>query len=261
MQSLYTAASGMAAQERNVDVISNNIANMRTPGFKRQRADFQDLMYRILDKSGAATSEQATIRPVGTEIGTGVKTVATSRLMSQGPVDQTDQELDLAISGEGFFPVNLPDGRTAYTRAGNFQRAADGTIVTSDGFAVGGGITIPDGTNAVSISADGVVEAYVAGASTPTQVGRIQLARFTNAAGLESYGQNLFLETASSGVAQLGNPTADGMGKLMQNYLESSNSNAVTEVANLIAAQRAYEMNARVISGADQMMQSTSQLR
>jgi flagellar basal-body rod protein FlgG len=181
--------------------------------------------------------------------------------MSQGTPTPTEKELDLAVRGEGFFIVNLPDGRTAYTRDGSLERGPDGELVNVDGYAIQPGITIPENATSVSISADGTVEAFLDNSTTPTQLGQLQLARFVNKAGLASAGNNLFLETASSGPAQVGTPNQDGMGDLLQEYLESSNVNSVTEIADLIAAQRAYEMNARVISGADEMMQSASQLR
>ena len=261
MRALYIASTGMGAQERNVEVISNNIANMRTTGFKRQRAEFQDLLYQAYRRAGSTTSDQGTMVPAGIEIGSGVKTAATPRVMSQGSVVPTEKELDVAIRGEGYFMVQLPDGRTAYTRDGSFERDNSGLLVNVDGYQIEPGITIPDGARSVSISADGMVEAYINNDSSPTQLGQIQLARFVNKAGLESLGDNLFGETASSGPAQMGTPNSDGVGNVMQGYLEMANVNAVTEIADLIAAQRAYEMNARVISGADEMMQATSQLR
>lgn len=261
MKALYIASTGMSAQERNVEVISNNIANMRTTGYKRQRAEFQDLLYQTYRRSGSGTSAQGTLVPVGIEIGSGVKTAATPRVMSQGNVAITEKELDVAIRGEGFFIVAMPDGRTAYTRDGSFERDPTGQLVNVDGYQIQPGITIPDNANSVAISADGMVQAYLNSETTPTQIGQLQLARFVNKAGLESIGDNLFVETASSGPAQVGTPTTDGMGNLLQSYLESANVNAVTEIADLIAAQRAYEMNARVISGADEMLQATSQLR
>ena len=261
MKALYIASTGMAAQERNVEVISNNIANMRTTGFKRQRAEFQDLLYQAYRRAGSSTSEAGTQVPVGIEIGSGVKVSATARVMSQGNVAPTEKELDLAIRGEGFFTVALPDGRTAYTRDGTFERDATGMMVTVDGYQLEPGIIIPEDATAVSISRDGVVEAFINGAGEPVQLGQLQMARFVNKAGLESMGDNLFLETAASGEAQIGVPGVDGMGSLLQGYLESANVNAVTEMADLISAQRAYEMNARVISGADQMLQATAQLR
>lgn len=261
MKALYIASTGMAAQERNVEVISNNIANMRTTGYKKQRAEFQDLLYQSLRRAGSSTSDQGTMVPAGIEIGSGVKTSATPRVMSQGTVSPTEKELDVAIRGEGYFAIQMPDGSTSYTRDGSFERSPEGEIVTVDGYTVQPGITLPDGATGVSISADGLVEAFLPGATAPTQMGQLQISRFVNKAGLESLGDNLFRETASSGPAQTGTPNEDGMGNLMQGYLEMSNVNAVTEIADLIAAQRAYEMNARVISGADQMLQATSQLR
>ena len=261
MKALYIASTGMAAQERNVEVISNNIANMRTTGYKRQRAEFQDLLYQAYRRAGSSTSDQGTQVPVGIEIGSGVKTAATPRIMSQGTVTPTEKDLDVAIRGEGFFAVQLPDGRTGYTRDGSFDRSAEGLLVNVDGYQVQPGITIPDNSNDISISADGVVQAYVGTDSAPTQLGQIQMYRFVNKAGLESAGDNNFIETAASGTAQAGVPNTDGMGNLMQGYLESANVNPVTEIADLIAAQRAYEMNARVITGADEMLSAVSQMR
>ncbi|MEO6396258.1 MAG: flagellar basal-body rod protein FlgG [Devosia sp.] len=261
MKALYIASTGMAAQERNVEVISNNIANMRTSGFKRQRVEFQDLLYQTYRRSGASTSDQGTQVPVGIEVGSGVRTAATPRIMSQGSVTQTEKDLDIAIRGEGFFMVQLPDGRTGYTRDGSFERDSSGLLVNVDGYQIMPGITIPENANSLSISADGVVQAYIGTDSAPTQLGQLQLARFVNKSGLESAGDNNFVETAASGSAQLGVPNTDGMGNVLQGYLESANVNPVTEIADLIAAQRAYEMNARVISGADEMLQATSQMR
>jgi flagellar basal-body rod protein FlgG len=261
MKALYIASTGMMAQERNVEVISNNIANMRTTGFKRQRAEFADLLYQQVRRAGAQTSDEGTMLPAGLEIGSGVRTVATPRVMSQGAVSPTERELDVAIRGEGFFMIELPDGRTAYTRDGSLDRNAEGQLVNSSGFPVQPGITIPADAVSVSISPAGVVEAFIGTDATPTQLGQIQLARFVNKSGLESLGNNLFAETAASGTAQIGVPADGSTGDLLQAYLEQANVNSVTEIADLIAAQRAYEMNARVISGADQMMQATSQLR
>jgi len=261
MKALYIASTGMAAQERNVEIISNNIANMRTTGFKRQRAEFQDLLYQQYARAGATTSDSGTTAPVGIEVGSGVKTAATPRVMSQGTVNPTEKDLDLAISGEGYFAVQLPDGRTGYTRDGSFDRSAQGLLVNVDGDQVQPGITIPDNANSISISSDGIVQAYVGTSSTPTQLGQIQLYRFVNPTGLESIGDNNFVETAASGAAQAGTPNTDGMGQVMQGYLEQANVNPVTEIADLIAAQRAYEMNARVVTGADEMLSSISQMR
>lgn len=261
MKALYIASTGMAAQERNVEVISNNIANMRTTGYKRARAEFEDLLYQQITRAGSQTSDQGTMLPAGLEIGSGVRTVATPRIMSQGSVNVTERELDVAIRGEGFLMVQMPDGRTAYTRDGSLDRDADGTLVNSSGYPLDPGITIPGNATSVAISPDGMVSAYLDNDSSPTQLGQIQLARFVNKTGLESIGDNLFAETAASGPAQVSVPNTDGTGNLLQSYLEMANVNSVTEIADLIAAQRAYEMNARVISGADEMMQATSQLR
>jgi flagellar basal-body rod protein FlgG len=261
VQALYIASTGMAAQERNVEVISNNIANMRTTGYKRQRTEFQDLLYQQYLRAGSQTSDQGTTAPVGIEVGSGVKTAATPRIMTQGTVQETDKDLDLAISGEGYFAVQLPDGRTGYTRDGSFDRSPDGQMVNVDGDQVQPGITIPQNASNLTISADGIVQAYVGTATAPTQLGQLQLYRFVNPAGLESVGDNNFVETAASGAPQAGVPNTDGMGAVLQGYLESANVNPVTEIADLIAAQRAYEMNSRVIQGADEMLQSVSQLR
>lgn len=260
MKALYIASTGMAAQERNVEIISNNIANMRTTGYKRQRAEFQDLLYQAYRRAGSTTSDQGTQAPVGIEIGSGVKTVATPRIMTQGTISATEKELDIAIEGEGFFAIQLPDGRTGYTRDGSFERDSSGLLTNVDGYQVEPGITIPENANSLSISADGIVQAYIGTDGAPTQLGQIQLYRFVNKEGLESAGDNTLLETAASGSAQAGTPNSEGMGSLQQGYLEGSNVNSVTEIADLIAAQRAYEMNARVISGADEMLQATSQL-
>jgi flagellar basal-body rod protein FlgG len=220
-------------------VISNNIANMRTTGFKRQRAEFQDMLYSNLRRVGTDTSDQGTIVPAGVQIGSGVKVVATPRVMSQGTVSITQKELDLAVRGEGFFRIQLPDGRTAYTRDGAFERDAQGQIVTEDGYVVEPGIAIPEDARDVTINAQGVVQAIVGAATTPQQLGRIELARFANKTGLEAIGENLFLETASSGPAQVGGAGDEGFGALQQGYLELANVEAVTELADLIAAQRA----------------------
>lgn len=260
MQALYIASTGMMAQERNVEVISNNIANMRTTGFKRQRAEFQDLLYQEYRRAGGQTSD-GTQLPVGVEIGSGVRTAATPRIMSQGNVVPTEKELDLAIQGEGFFMIQLPDGRTAYTRDGSFERDSTGQLVNVNGYVVQPGIVIPENANSIQISRDGTVEAFIGNAAAPTQLGQIQLARFVNKGGLESIGDNNFVETAASGPAQVGTADSENMGIMMQKYLEMANVNAVTEIADMIAAQRAYEMNARVISGADEMLSATSQLR
>jgi flagellar basal-body rod protein FlgG len=260
MRSLYTAATGMMAQELNVQVISNNIANVRTNGYKRQRVHFQDLLYDNLRRAGSATSEQGTQAPAGSFVGSGVKTSSTGRVMSQGNLTQTEKEFDIAIRGDGFFRVRLPDGRTAFTRDGSFDLDSQGQLVTKDGYVVEPGVTVPQNARGVTISAAGQVQVLVPGQAQPQDLGQFQLARFINRVGLESIGDNLFVETAASGPPIDGNPGGEGLGTLQQSYLEESNVNAVVEISSLIAAQRAYEMNSRVISASDQMMQATSQL-
>lgn len=260
MRALHTAATGMMAQELNVQVISNNIANMRTTGYKRQRAEFQDLLYEHVSRVGTQTSDQGNILPAGIELGSGVKTVGTPRLMTQGSLVQTGKDYDVAIRGEGFFRILLPDGRTAYTRDGSFELDAQGRLVTAQGNVVQPGITIPQGSTSVSINAQGQVSATAAGTTTPTQIGQIELSQFINKAGLKGIGDNLFLETPASGAPTNGTPAADGFGNLQQGNLEQANVEAVSEISDLIAAQRAYEMNAKVIGAADQMLSATSNL-
>jgi flagellar basal-body rod protein FlgG len=260
MRALYTAATGMAAQELNVQVISNNIANLRTTGYKKQRAAFQDLIYDHVRRVGAQASDQGTILPVGIDLGGGVKTVGTPRLMSQGTLSMTGNDLDIAIRGEGFFKVQLPDGRTAYTRDGSLERDAQGRIVTAQGYVVQPNITIPQNSNGLTVSAQGQVQVTPAGTSAPTQIGQIELSIFVNKAGLQAIGDNLYLETPGSGTPQNGTPGSQGFGDLLQGNLEQANVEAVSEISDLIAAQRAYEMNAKVISAADQMLSSTSNM-
>jgi flagellar basal-body rod protein FlgG len=261
MRSLSIAATGMMAQQLNVEVISNNIANMNTTGFKRQRAQFEDLLYQSMEKPGASTSSAGNVAPMGIQIGVGVKPGSVGRVTEQGNITQTGNPYDLAISGNGYLQVLLPSGETAYTRAGNLAINADGVLVTAEGYTVEPAITIPANATAVTISRDGVVEATVAGQATPTQVGQIELAMFVNPAGLEAQGDNLFKDTAASGTATTSAPGADGLGTLMQGFLETSNVNAVEEISALIVAQRAYEMNAKVITASDEMLQTTSQLK
>ncbi len=260
MRALHTAATGMMAQELNVQVIANNIANMRTTGYKRQRAEFQDLIYEHVNRIGSQTSTQGNILPVGVDLGGGVKTVGTPRLMTQGTLSQTGGTLDVAIRGDGFFKVQMPDGTFAYTRDGSFQMDSQGRIVTVQGNVVQPGITIPPNSSAVTINAQGQVQVTPQGATTPTILGQLTLTRFINPAGLLSTGDNMFTETPASGTPQDGLAATDGMGDLLQGNLEQANVEAVSEMTDLIAAQRAYEMNSKVISAADQMLQSTSQL-
>lgn len=260
MRALYTAATGMAAQELNVQVIANNIANMRTTGFKRQRAEFQDLMYQNLRRVGSNTSDQGTKLPIGLDVGAGVKTTGTPRIMAQGSLLPTDRELDVAIRGEGFFRVLMPDNRTAYSRAGSFEMDDQGRLVTPEGYLVDPAITFPQNASNISINQQGEVSALLPGQTTTTVLGQIQLARFVNKSGLEAIGDNLFLETAASGAPQTGNPGVDGMGTLLQSQLEQANVNAVTEMSDLITAQRAYAMNAKVVTAADDMLQQTANM-
>ncbi len=260
MRALHTAATGMMAQELNVQVISNNIANVRTTGYKRQRVHFQDLLYENFRRAGTTTSDQNTVAPAGSFVGSGVKTVSTGRVMGQGNLSPTEKDYDLALRGEGFFKVRMPDGRTGYTRDGSFDLDAQGQLVTRDGYLVDPGITIPQNAKSVSINAQGTVQITVPGQAAPQDVGQIQLARFINKVGLESIGDNFFVETAGSGPAIDGVGGGEGFGTLQQGHLEEGNVNAVTELSSLIAAQRAYEMNSKVITASDQMMSATSQM-
>jgi flagellar basal-body rod protein FlgG len=254
MQALRTAATGMAAQQLNVEVISNNIANMNTVGFKRQSAVFEDLLYQTLEQPGAQSSDQGNIVPSGVQIGAGVKAGSVYRITGQGSMTNTGNALDLAINGQGYFQVLMPDGTTAYTRAGNFSANNQGQIVTADGYLVQPTITVPQNTTNITISQTGQVQATIGGQQTPTIVGQLQLATFLNDAGLEAVGNNLFSESAASGAPTAGNPGNPGYGVVMQGYTEASNVDPVSEITNLIVAQRAYEMNSKVVTTADQML-------
>ena len=260
MRALQTAATGMLAQEMNVQVISNNVANMRTTGFKRQRVNFQDLLYDNIRRAGTPTSDQNNQVPAGIAIGSGVKTVSTPRIMNQGNVSPTERTYDLAVRGEGFFRVTLPDNRTAYSRDGALDLDSQGRLVTPEGNLIDPGITVPANASSVTISATGIVSALTPGNTAPQQLGQITLTRFINKTGLESIGDNLFVETAGSGTAIDGTPGSEGFGTLQQGFIEESNVNAVTEVSSLIAAQRAYELNARVITASDQMLNAAAQI-
>jgi flagellar basal-body rod protein FlgG len=260
MRALHTAATGMMAQELNVQVISNNIANMRTTGYKRQRAEFQDLLYEHVRRVGTQTSDQGNILPVGIDLGSGVKTVGTPRVMTQGTLSPTGKDFDVAIRGEGFFKIQMPDGTYSYTRDGSFEMDAQGRIVTAQGNVVAPGITIPQNATSLTINSSGQVSVIPQGSTTPTVLGQLVLTRFVNKAGLQAVGDNLFVETPASGTPQDGLPNVDGFGDLQQSNLEQANVEAVTEISDLIAAQRAYEMNAKVITATDQMLQATSGL-
>jgi flagellar basal-body rod protein FlgG len=261
MLSLDIGATGMLAQQMHVDVISNNIANMTTTGFKRQRPEFQDLIYQNMVRPGTSTSDQNTLVPSGIQLGLGVKPGSVYRIHEQGSIEQTGNELDLAITGRGHFQIDLPSGETAYSRAGNFGVNAQGMIVTSQGYTVQPGITVPDDAISVEINSSGEVFAKISGQIEFQNLGQIQLASFVNNSGLEAIGGNLFLETESSGPATIGNPTDDGFGELLQGARENSNVDVVSEITNMITAQRAYEMNSKVIQTSDEMMGALAQLR
>jgi flagellar basal-body rod protein FlgG len=256
MRALNSAATGMQAQELNIEVIANNIANMRTTGYKRQRAEFQDLLYEHIRRIGTQTATQGNTLPVGVDIGSGVKVVGTPRIMTQGTLTQTGGELDVAIRGEGFFKIQMPDGTFAYTRDGSFHLDSQARIVTAQGNLVQPNITVPQNATSLTINPQGQVSVIVAGSTTPTVLGQLVLTRFINKAGLLPVGDNLFTETPASGTPQDGIANVDGMGDVQQGNLEQANVEPVKEIADLIASQRAYEMNSKVISATDQMLQS-----
>jgi flagellar basal-body rod protein FlgG len=251
----------MLAQQLNVEVISNNIANMNTTGFKRQRAEFQDLLYQDERQVGSTSSDTGTIVPSGVQLGLGVRTAAVYRMTRQGNLISTENTLDLAVQGKGYFQITLPSGETAYTRAGSFQLSPTGEIVTADGYTVLPGLTIPNDAIDVTVNASGEVLVTLSGQVVPQNVGQIELATFANEVGLQGIGDNMFLETTASGTAITGVPGQAGFGTALQGFLESSNVDVVQEITNLIRAQRAYEMNSKVIETADQMLQTASQLR
>lgn len=260
IRALTTAATGMEAQQTRLDVTANNIANVSTAGFKKGRAEFQDLMYQELRAPGSQTSD-ATMAPTGLEIGLGVRTVDTQRDHSEGDLQQTGNPLDLAVEGNGFFQVIMPDGSLGYTRNGQFKLDQDGKVVTTDGYPLADGITIPPEATQVTIGPDGTVTAVLPSSPAPAQVGKIQLANFVNPAGLTAQGRNLFLETSASGAAVTGKPGENGVGTISQGTTELSNVKVVEEMIDLIAGQRAYEINTRVVKAADEMLQTTAGLR
>ncbi len=259
-RSLATAASGMEAQQTKLDVTANNIANVSTNGFKKGRAEFADLMYQQVRAAGTPTGN-GTMAPSATEIGLGTRLVNTSRELSQGELHQTGNTLDVAIEGNGYIPIQLPDGSQGYTRNGALQMSAEGKLVNSDGYEVVGGITIPPDAQSVTIASDGTVSATIPNQTQATELGKIQIATFANPAGLAAQGQNLFKETAASGTAVLSQPGEGGAGTMRQGMLEVSNVNVVEEMIDLIAGQRAYEVNSRVVKAADEMLSDTAQLR
>ncbi|MDX9689724.1 MAG: flagellar basal-body rod protein FlgG [Alphaproteobacteria bacterium] len=261
MRALSIGATGMQAQQLNVEVISNNIANISTTGFKRTRAEFQDMLYENLRRVGSPSSDTGTLLPSGLQVGLGVKPVATYRIHEQGNLTVTNNQYDVAINGRGFLQVQMPDGTTAYTRAGSLQLNETGQLVTPDGFLVLPTITVPTNALSVTINPSGQVSATIDGQTGEQSLGQLQLAAFINPVGLEAIGDNLLKETAASGSPITGNPQSAGFGSLIQGSVESSNVNVVSEITGLITAQRAYEMNSRVIKTADDMLTTVSQLR
>jgi flagellar basal-body rod protein FlgG len=259
IRSLYVAKTGLEAQQTQLDVVSNNLANVGTTGFKKSRAVFEDLMYQNLRQVGGQTSDQTRL-PSGLQVGTGVRVVATERMHAQGNMTKTDNPKDVAINGAGFFQVQMPDGTTSYTRDGSFQTDSEGQLVTASGFLIQPAITIPQNTTSLTIGRDGIVSVTQAGSTATVQVGQLQLATFLNPAGLQSQGENLYTETDSSGPPNLVNPGLDGAGILSQGYTEASNVNVVEELVNMITTQRAYEINSKAVQTSDQMLQRLAQL-
>jgi len=252
--SLWVAKTGLDAQQTRMQVVSNNLANANTTGFKRDRASFEDLLYQNMRQVGGQTSQQ-TRSPSGMHVGTGVRVVSTEKIFQQGTMTQTSNSLDVAINGRGFFQIQMPDGSAAYTRDGSFQLDDQGQIVTNTGNVVDPGITVPQGSLSVTVGSDGVVSAVLAGSASPVQLGSFQLADFVNSSGLQARGENLYMESASSGAPQTGTPGLSGLGTIQQGALEGSNVNVVEELVNMIETQRAYEMNSKAIATSDQMMQ------
>ncbi len=260
LRSMWIAATGMESQQLNIDIISNNLANVNTVGFKKSRADFEDLLYQNMKMPGAASSPTTQV-PTGIQIGQGVRPVATQKMFTVGNLQQTGNPLDLAIEGDGFFQVTTPEGNIVYTRDGAFKLNSGGDLVTSNGYLLEPSITIPSDTTAIYVSADGIVSVQQAGSSAPTTVGNIELARFLNSGGLQAVGRNLFTQTESSGVPLTSIPGQDGAGTIAQAFLEMSNVSVVEEMVNMIVAQRAYEINSKSIQTADDMLQMANNLR
>lgn len=260
IRALWTASTGMEAQQMNIDVIAHNLANVNTTGFKKSRADYQDLLYQEI-KSAGASSSPSTMVPTGIQIGQGVRTVSTEKVFTQGNFRQSGNPLDIAIEGDGFFQIARPDGSIGYTRTGELKVDSEGRLVTSDGYLLEPQITIPDDALAITISADGIVSVTQPGIAIPTQVGNIELARFINPSGLAPIGKNLYTETAASGVPAVASPGTDGLGTLAQGFLEMSNVSVVEEMVNMIAAQRAYEINSKSIQTTDEMLQTANGMK
>lgn len=261
MRSLWTAGSGMAAQQANIDVISNNLANVNTTGFKKSRSDFQDLMYATIRAAGTSSGDDTQI-PTGIQIGHGVRQAATQKIYTVGNLQSTGNPYDVAIEGEGFFQVIMPDdGTIAYTRDGAFKKDSDGRLVTSEGYLLEPEITIPENATEITVSANGIVSATISGQVDPQELGQLELVRFINPAGLENIGHNLLKETSASGTPVISNPGSDGAGTLVQQYLEMSNVQIVEEMVNMIVAQRAYEMNSKAITTSDEMLSQVAQLK
>ena len=261
MRSLNIAATGMLAQQLNVDVISNNLANLSTTGYKRQRAEFKDLLYQQFERPGSQGADSGSIIPSGIKLGLGVRAGAVYRIAEQGVPNETGNNLDLAVQGKGYFKVELPNGEEGYTRAGAFQLSPDGQIITQEGYTVSPGISVPAGAENITITSTGVVQAKLAGQIAPQTVGQFELVNFVNPNGLEATGDNIFKETTASGEALAAFPGDEGYGTLLQGYLESSNVDPVREITTLIVAQRSYEMNSKIITASDEMLRAASQLR
>ncbi|MDW8323559.1 MAG: flagellar basal-body rod protein FlgG [Burkholderiales bacterium] len=259
LRSLHIARTGLDAQQTQLDVLSNNLANVNTTGFKKARAVFEDLLYQVIRQPGAQSSQQTQL-PSGFQLGVGVRVVATERIHTQGALQQTGNQLDVAINGRGYFQILLPDGSTAYTRDGSFQLDSQGNLVTASGYAVQPNITVPQDALTITIARDGTVSVTQPGVPTPTVLGQLQLASFVNPTGLQSLGENLYAETASSGAPQINAPGTGGTGVLVQTMVETSNVNVAEELVNMIVAQRAFELNSRAISSSDQMLQRLTQL-
>jgi flagellar basal-body rod protein FlgG len=259
-RSLFIAATGMEAQRLNIDVISNNLANVNTTGFKKSRADFQELLYQGLKSAGASSAEGAEL-PTGIQVGLGVKPAAVQKMFQQGDFVSTGNSLDLVIEGNGFFQITKPDGEIAYSRSGSFKIDSEGRIVTSDGYPLEPSITIPSNTLQTTITPDGTVSVMQAGSTTPVQIGQIELAQFINPGGLNALGKNLFIPTGASGEPTTGTAGSDGLGTINQGFLEMSNVNIVEEMVNMIVSQRAYELNSRVVQTSDEMMQMANNIK